>query len=158
MKEQINDLEILEKKLREEIEFLEAHLSVSRKKLDAVTITIELLRKNGTYEQNKLFPIQQIISDKYKNIGMRAAIEDILKSSERKKMSALNIISELIKYGFQSKSKNLKRDVYTRLFRLEKRGILSSRKEGGLKKYFWKEEKIEEDTKKEKGETTIVSP
>lgn len=158
MQEQMADLGLLEKRFQDEIESLELRLSDARRKLNVVTEAIDLLKKEGVFDQDKLFSTTQIISDKYKDKVMKDAIEDVLKSAPGKKSSAEYVISELQRNGFVSKSKNLKRDVYTRLFRLQHRGILGARKEGGLKKYFWKEEKIEEDYKKEKGETAIVSP
>jgi Fic family protein len=123
-------------------------LSEARRKLTVVTEAIELLKKEGVFDQDKLFSTPEILSNKYKDWGMKVAIEDILKSAHGNKASAQYVISELQKHGFVSKSKNLKRDVYTRLFRLQKRGILGARKEGGLKKYFWKDEKIEEEPNK----------
>jgi hypothetical protein len=148
MKEQMADLGLLEKRFRDEIESLELRLSEARRKLTVVTEAIELLKKEGVFDQDKLFSTPEILSNKYKDWGMKVAIEDILKSAHGNKASAQYVISELQKHGFVSKSKNLKRDVYTRLFRLQKRGILGARKEGGLKKYFWKDEKIEEEPNK----------
>ena len=142
------DLGLLEKRFRDEIESLELRLSEARRKLTVVTEAIELLKKEGVFDQDKLFSTPEILSNKYKDWGMKVAIEDILKSAHGNKASAQYVISELQKHGFVSKSKNLKRDVYTRLFRLQKRGILGARKEGGLKKYFWKDEKIEEEPNK----------
>lgn len=158
MKEQMADLGLLEKRFKDEIESLELRLSEARRKLTVVTEAIELLEKEGVFDQEKLFSTPEILSTKYHDMGMKEAIKDILKSAHGKKASAEYVILELKKHGFISKSKNLKRDVYTRLFRLHKRGILGARKESGLRRYFWKEEKIEEEPKKEKGETDLVSP
>lgn len=151
MKEQIGDLSLLEKKFQEEIKALEDQLLETKRRLNIVVEAIELLKEGGTFNQDKLFVMPEILSDKYKDMSMRRAIEDILRSNHGKKLSAEFILSELKKNGFVSNSKNLKRDVYTRLFRLHKSGVLLSRKEGGLKKYFIKEEKVKEEVKNEKG-------
>jgi hypothetical protein len=67
---------------------------------------------------------------------MSQAIEVVLESTPLRKASARTILLELQKNGFKSKSKNLKRDVYTRLFRLEQKEKLISKKEKGIKIYF----------------------
>ncbi len=151
MKEQVADLGLLESRLQEEIKALEHRLSEAKRKLNVITEAIGLLEKEGILGQENLFP-QAAISTKYQGWNMSEAIKDVLKSYQGKKMSAENILSELQRQGFTSNSKNLKRDVYTRLFRLQKRRILGLRKEGGLNKYFLKEERIEEIAEKEKGE------
>ena len=58
------------------------------------------------------------------------------------------IHTELVKNGFKSKSENLKRDIYSRLYRLEKDGVLISKKEGGVKKYSLAKSEKEELRKK----------
>jgi cell division protein FtsB len=151
MKEQVADLSLLEKKFQDEIKALEDQLLKTKKRLTIVTEAIELLKEGGTFNQDNLFIMPETLSDKYKGVPMRKAIEEILRSYHGKKVSAGDVLSNLKKNGFVSKSKNLKRDVYTRLFRLRKSGILCSRTEGGLKKYFIKEDKIEEEAKNEKG-------
>jgi Fe2+ or Zn2+ uptake regulation protein len=94
------------------------------------------LRREGIFEQEKLFETPTVLSDRYKEMGMREAIEEVLKSNQPEKLSVDFIYSELIKNGFKSGSQNLKRDLYTRLFRLEEKGILHSIKKGHTKKYF----------------------
>ena len=109
-----------------------------------------MLRREGIFEQEKLFETPTVLSDRYKEMGMREAIEEVLKSNQPEKLSVDFIYSELIKNGFKSGSQNLKRDLYTRLFRLEEKGILHSIKKGHVKKYFLPKtegEKNEEEIK-----------
>lgn len=151
MKEQVADLGLLESRLQADIQELEHRLEEAKRKLDVVTEAIALLEKEGVLGQEALFP-QALISMKYKGMTMTAAIKDVLRSYRGKKMSAESILQELQRQGFSSNSKNLKRDVYTRLYRLQGRKVIGYRKEGGFNQYFLKEEKIEEVPEKEKGE------
>jgi len=137
MKEHLVDLDVLAKKYQERITSLENELNEEKRKLSLVSEAITLLRKEGIFDQEKLFETPTVLSDRYKGMGMREAIEEILKSNQPEKLSVDIIYSELLKNGFNSGSKNLRRDLYTRLFRLEEKGILNStRKKGGIKKYF----------------------
>ena len=153
MKEQIGDLSVLEKRFQDEIKNLEERLSETKRKLTIVIEAIGLLKDGGTFNQNKLFNTPEPLSNKYKDMSMKQAIKDVLQSYHGKKVSAGTILSDIQENGFVSKSKNLKRDVYTRLFRLHKSGVLGSRKEGGLKKYFIKEDNNIEESKSAQDET-----
>jgi len=153
MKDQIGDLSVLEKKFQDEIQGLEEKLSETKRKLSIVIEAIGLLKDGGTFNQNKLFNMPEPLTNKYKDMSMKQAIKDVLQSYGGKKVSAETILSDIQKNGFVSKSKNLKRDVYTRLFRLHKSGVLGSRKEGGLKKYFIKEANDIEQSKSMQDET-----
>jgi hypothetical protein len=144
MKEHMADLNILAKKYHELIESLENQLVEAKRKFTVVSEAIELLKKEGVFDQDKLFKIHPIISERYKDMSMKKAIEDILGSNEHKKLSAEDIHSELLKHCYESKSKNLKRDVYSRLFRMEENGILISIKEDGRKKYLLPEKEVKE--------------
>jgi hypothetical protein len=150
MKEHSIDLDMLAKKYQERITSLENELNEEKRKLNLVLDAITLLRKEGIFEQEKLFEPPAILSDRYKGMEWREAIEEVLKSNQPEKLSVDIIYSELVKNGFNSESKNLRRDLYTHLFRLGEKGILNSaRKKGGVKKYFLpkqEEEKKEEET------------
>jgi len=146
----MSDLSVLAKKYRERVEGLEKELEEARKNLNVVTEVIELLKKERIYQQEKLFEVPPVLSDRYKDKTMTEAIEDILKTNQPEKLSVDVIHSELVKNGFKSKSQNVKRDLYTRLFRLEEKGKLDSTKKGGVKRYFLPktgEEKNEEEIK-----------
>jgi hypothetical protein len=148
MQEHMADLSILSKKYQERVESLEKELQEAKRKFTVVSEAIELLKREGVFDQEKLFEIP--LTDRYRGKGMTEAIEDILKLAQPEKLSVDLIYSELVKNGFKSKSKNLKRDLYTRLFRLEEAGKLSSTKKGGVKRYFLpkaEEEKNEEGIK-----------
>jgi hypothetical protein len=146
----LTDLDVLAKRYQERITSLENELNEEKRKFNLVSETIALLRREGIFEQEKLFETPTVLSDRYKEMGMREAIEEVLKSNQPEKLSVDFIYSELIKNGFKSGSQNLKRDLYTRLFRLEEKGILHSIKKGHVKKYFLPKtegEKNEEEIK-----------
>lgn len=147
MQEHMADLSIMAKKYQERIESLEKELQEAKRKFTVVSEAIELLRKEGIFEQEKLFEAPPKLSDRYKDKSMPDAIEDILKTAYPEKLPVDVIHSELLKNGFESKSQNLRRDLYTRLFRLEESGRLDSTKKGGVKRYFLP--KIEEEKKEE---------
>ncbi len=129
------DLELLAKQYSNLIQSLEKQLDEAKRKFAMVSEVIELLKKEGLYGQDKLFDVPTVLSDRYVEMSMGEAMQDILKSDQYKWASAEIIHAELLKNGYKSKSENLKRDVYSRLYRLEKDGILISKKESGLKKY-----------------------
>lgn len=135
MEEHTGDLSILAKKYKDQVLALENQLAEAKRRLAVVTEAVELLMKEGIFEQGGLFPISTPISEKYKDMSMSQAIEAILESTPLRKASARIILLELQKNGFKSASKNLKRDVYTRLFRLAQKGKLTSKKEKGIKIY-----------------------
>ena len=56
-----------------------------------------MLRREGIFEQEKLFETPTVLSDRYKEMGMREAIEEVLKSNQPEKLSVDFIYSELIK-------------------------------------------------------------
>jgi len=146
----LTDLDVLAKRYQERITSLENELNEEKRKFNLVSETIALLRREGIFEQEKPFETPTVLSDRYKEMGMREAIEEVLKSNQPEKLSVDFIYSELIKNGFKSGSQNLKRDLYTRLFRLEEKGILHSIKKGHVKKYFLPKtegEKNEEEIK-----------
>jgi len=149
MKEQVSELAFLEKKFRDEIELLEHQLMEAKRRLTVVSEAIELLKKEGIFDQEKLFEVSPILSDRHKDMSLTEAIRDILESASFKKLSAEEIYLELQKHGFKSNSRDPKRDVYTRLWRLRKGGKLFLTKEKGIKKYSLpkkEEEKITEKT------------
>ena len=150
MKEHLTDLDVLAKRYQERITSLENELNEEKRKFSLVSDTIALLKREGIFEQEKLFETPTVLSHRYKDMGWREAVEEVLKSNQPDKLSADIIHSELVKNGFGTKSQNLKRDVYTNLFRLEEKGKLSSTKKGGVKRYFLpkaEEEKNEEKIK-----------
>lgn len=142
MEEHNGDLTILAKKYKDQVLALESQLAEAKRRLAVVTEAVELLTKEGIFEQTGLFPISAQISEKYKDMSMSQAIEVILESIPHHKASAKIILLELQKNGFRSSSKNFKRDVYTRLFRLEEKGKLISKKEKGIKIYSLKSKEV----------------
>jgi len=145
---QETDLSILARKYQERIQALENDLNEEKRKFNLVSEMIELLRKEGiSYEEEKLFDASTVLSHRYKDMSMTKAIFDILKSREHKQLSANDVYQGLVKNDFTSRSKNLKRDVYTRLLRLEQNEKIGStkKKKGQPKRYFLL--KTEEDKK-----------
>jgi len=147
MTEHRTDLGALVKKYDQIILGLENQITEAKRKKEIVMQAINLLEKEGILEQDKLFELPPIqLSEKYAEASMSEAIQDILKSIDHG-LSAEEIHTELTRHGYKSKSQNLKRDVYTRMYRLGQIGKLSSFKEGGVKKY-----KLPEKEKEAKGE------
>lgn len=142
MEEHIGDLSVLAKKYKEQVLVLEKQLVEAKRRFVVVTEAVELLMKEEFPEQEGLFPTSSPISTKYKDMNMPQAIEAVLESTSLRKAPARTILSELEKNGFKSKSKNLTRDVYTRLFRLEHKGKLISKKEKGIKIYFLPQKEV----------------
>ena len=138
MEEHIMDLSILAKRYQDRITSLENELNEEKRKFTLVSDAIALLRKEGIFEQKKLFEMPEALSDKYKEMSMTDAVLDILRSAEPEKLSANTIYLNLVKNGFKSNSKKLQSDVYTRLNRLEKKHMVTStkKKKGHPKRYF----------------------
>jgi len=138
MEGHVSDLNLLLKKYRAQVESLQEQLSEASKNLNVVSEAIELLKREGGFGQQRLFETPNPISDRYKDMSMTGAIEDILRQNKPHKLSAEEIYSELVKNGFKSDSKDLKRDLYVRLYKMNKGGkIVTTKKvKGKLKKYF----------------------
>lgn len=135
MEGNIRDLNALARKYQEQVDLLQGQLDEARKNLTVVSQAIDLLRREGNEGQEKLFNIPEVVSSRYKDASMSAAIKDILFQKKPEKLPAEIIYQELVKNGFKSNSTNMKRDLYTRLFRMVQSGILVSAKKGKFKKY-----------------------
>lgn len=135
MTEHKSDLAELARKFDERIKALEQELQEVKRKKKLLHDAFDLLTKEGVFEQ-RLFETTSIpLSDKYAEMDMNEAIKDAVHSSPLGHLSGDEINAELVKNGYRTSSKNLKRDVYTRLYRLEKKDELTSHKEGGVKRY-----------------------
>lgn len=132
-------LEFLLRKYTDEVKGLQVKLDEAKKRYTTVHDALELIRKDGYVGQERLF--SQPKSDKYKDKSMTDVIIDIIKSNLHHETSAGEVYSALKKHGFQSGSSNLKRDVFTRLYRLRKKGKLICRTKKGIKKYYLPETK-----------------
>ncbi len=139
MGDQMASLESLLTKYAEEIKDFQDKFDEAKKRYLVVSEALELLKKDGYTQQERLFP--DIISDKYKDISMTDAIKDIIQSNLTHRVSASEVFTALKKHGYQSKSKSMKRDVYVRLYRLRKNEKLICRTEKGIKKYYLPETK-----------------
>lgn len=131
----VKDLNALARKYQEQVDLLQGQLEEAKKNLAIVFQAIDLLRREGNGGQERLFKIPEVVGSKYRDVSMAAAIKDILLQKQPEKVPAEMIYQELIKNGFKSDSKNMKRDLYTRLFRMNKSGIVTSAKRGKFKKY-----------------------
>ncbi|MHA2039957.1 MAG: hypothetical protein ACW98X_26395 [Promethearchaeota archaeon] len=141
MGDQIIDLNNLIKRYKNELEQLERKRDALERKMDVAYQALQLLKDEGATDQDLFQPETKIIpeslSEKYKNMSMRKAISDILKSHEDEYLTGKQIYNELTKHGFQSKSKNLQRDVYVQLYRLQKENQIIEDTEGTYKRYKW---------------------
>jgi hypothetical protein len=143
MSERMDDLEGLERRYKAEIADLESRLSESNHKLSVVIEAMALLKKESTFAQPQLFGESVPVGDRYSSMNLTAAVIDAIRTAGTK-VTADFVIKTVQANGFKSKSSNMKRDVYTRLLRLQKRGVLGYRKDGGLKKYFILKDKSED--------------
>lgn len=153
MERQMADLNFLVKKFQKRIESLQTEIEETKKNLNVASGAIELLRREGVLGQQRLFTSPDMISDRFKDMSMTQAVENILKEKHPDKLSADDIYLELVSNGFQSDSHNLKGDVYSRLNRMNSSGkIISTKKaKGKMKRYFLpqKEGETKEEQKKE---------
>ena len=133
MSEFTAELNIRLRKYQEQAKLLEEQLAGVKKRQAVLLAALELEKEEGVLEQEGLFPPPT--TDQYRGVSMTVVIKKILESEPSRGVTAEAILTELTKHGFQSSSKNLKRDVYTRLFRLEKKRQLVSKKIKGLKHY-----------------------
>jgi hypothetical protein len=139
------DLENLARKYQDQVDLLQRQMEEARGNLSVVMQALALLEKEGNGRQMALSVAPIVVSSKYKDMTMSEAIKDILAGKHPEKLSADTIYTALVQNGFKSKSQNMKRDLYTRLFRMAGQGILASAKKGKVKKYSLakKEESIE---------------
>lgn len=141
MQEQFSDLSKVIQKYQHIIDTLGKQVEDARNKLNIAQAALQLLQQEGMAGQNKLFEIPpEKISDKYVNVKLKDATFDILASNQDKHLSGQEIYDELIKNGFKSKSKNIRRDVYILLNRLKKAKEIICIEEGGRNKYTIKKE------------------
>jgi hypothetical protein len=139
MADQPADLNLLAVKLKREIKSLEDQLAEAKRRYGVISEAVSMLTNEGYIGQEPLFVDRPAISQKYKGKPLVESIEDILKLASGQSLTVENILVEINSNGFESGSKNLKRDVYTYLHRLAKRKRISMRKEGKLNKYFIKD-------------------
>lgn len=131
-----NDLQILIKRYNTTIGDLEEQLSDVKRKRDMVYETLKLLESEGITTQDRLFKNENAsIGGKYKNLRMKESVIDTFKSHPEDYLTGRYIYNELIKNGFQSNSKNIKRDVYIMLNKMKKDNIIIENTEGKLKRY-----------------------
>lgn len=102
------------------------------KNAEVIQQAISLIKQRTDMPQTAQLPLPKI-SEKYKDMTMTDAIHDILKHEENPNGS--EVYERLTQNGFSSNSKNVKRDVYTRLYRLavKEKKILASGSRGNLR-------------------------
>ena len=134
MSEQTDELEALSARYGRQERELEDQLAEVKRLKQVVSEALSLLRGEvRPGPQGNLKPSN--VSEKYKAMSMTFAIKDILKTPQFQKASAAEIQSELQRHGYKTESKTPKRDVHTRLYRMERLGHVSSVIENGTKKY-----------------------
>jgi hypothetical protein len=129
------DLEHLVRKYQEQVDSLQRQLDEAKGNLSVVSQALALLEKEGNGKQMALSVAPIMLSTKYKDLSMSDAIKDILRAKHPEKLSADAIYTALIENGFKSNSQNMKRDLYTRLYRMADQGSLNAIKRGKVKKY-----------------------
>jgi hypothetical protein len=138
-------LEALIKKYQYVIDTLGKQVDDAKNKLNIAQSALHLLQEEDIItKQNSFFKIPpEKVSDKYAKTNLRATIRDVLVSHPEEYLNGQEIYDELIKNGFHSGSKNIKRDVYTALnyLRKQKGEEIIFIEEGGRKKYTIKKEK-----------------
>ncbi len=119
---------------------LEAQSKEAFHNAEHIQETIRLIRRRETASTEPELFLTKKVSDKYKDMSMPASIEDILKNEPD--LNGNEIFQRLEQNGFQSESKNLKRDVYTRLFRLATEGKINAKvRKDGIRRYTLPEHK-----------------
>lgn len=127
-----NKIRVLEKQieeLRRKKDFLEDILRDASEMLDETTVS----------DMSDI----AVVSDKYSNMYWPDAIILALKGG--KEMTAKEVLDDLLTNGFETSSKSVKSDIYSRLKKLEKIGKVVATKEGKqLARYKLKEDKKED--------------
>lgn len=139
MQEQESDLDALIRKYQNTIDSLNIQVKDAKNKLEIARAALYLLKEEGKVNQKKLFePIPIPVGDKYSNTKLKDAIIDVLKTHNEEKLTGVEIFKELIENGFNSKSANIRRDVYISLNRLrqDRKSNVSRLEEGNRKRYF----------------------
>jgi hypothetical protein len=139
MQDQKSDLEAVIQKYQHIIDTLGKQVEDAKNNIRIAQAALQLLQQESIIGQSKLFEIPPSkVSDKYSGSTMRNAIMDILKYHPEESLTGQEIYDELIKNGFHSRSKNIRRDVYIALNRFKKADEIICIKEGGRNKYTLK--------------------
>jgi hypothetical protein len=129
------DLEILKDKYNRRLIELETQLSEIKRKLEAINEVSGILleegisTKQGPLFDNHTIPIET--SNKYADFNKTQAITDVLANYPGS--TGPQVLFHLQQNGFRSESKSLKTDVYIKLNKLQKRGLVVGEKSGKLK-------------------------
>jgi FtsZ-interacting cell division protein ZipA len=103
---------------------LEAQSKEASHNAEIIQQTIRLMKHREQMPSELELFLQPMKTDKYKGKSMAEAILIILANEAN--LNGKEIYQRLEQNGFESKSKTLQRDVYTRLYNLEKDGKLTS--------------------------------
>jgi len=104
---------------------LEAQSKEAFHNAEIIQQTIRLMKHREQMPSEPEPFLQPVKTDKYKGKSMAEAIFNILANETN--LNGKEVCQKLEQNGFESKSKTLQRDVYTRLYHLEKDGKLTSK-------------------------------
>lgn len=114
--EQPEELKLLLMKYMNELKELEMKTNNIKHKILITTEVLKLVKQEGILKQNELFASPSLpISRKYKNMTMRQAIMSVFKLHPGEYLSTEEVYTEVMRNGFRSKSKNVRRDLSIRL-------------------------------------------
>jgi hypothetical protein len=106
---------------------------------DIIKETIRLIKHREKMPIEIELPLQIEQTEKYKGMTMAQAISDALTSEPG--LNGKEIYQRLGQNGYETESKTLQRDIYTRLYNLDKHGKIVSFIDKGFKCYKIPEEK-----------------
>jgi aspartate/glutamate racemase len=124
----------------EEISQLEVKLAELRKMHQIAKDALMVIDGDARPEQPQPLETHTLIkSDRYAGKGIKNAILDILRNHKDEKVIGRKIYEDLMAGGFFSESKDIRRDVYIQLNRLDKNEIILSTVQDNLKHYYLKD-------------------
>ena len=118
---------------------LEAQSKEAFHNAEIIQETIRLMKHREKMPIEPELPLQTVKTDKYKGMTMAQAIFDVLTSEPG--LNGKEIYQRLEQHGYETESKTLQRDVYTRLYNLDKNGKIISFTDKGFKCYKMPEQK-----------------
>jgi hypothetical protein len=118
---------------------LEAQSKEAFHNAEIIQETIRLMKHREKMPIEPELPLQIVKTDKYKGMTMAQAIFNVLTSEPG--LNGKEIYQRLEQHGYETESKTLQRDVYTRLYNLDKNGKIISFTDKGFKCYKMPEQK-----------------
>jgi hypothetical protein len=134
--ENVTDLKRLIEEYELAIQRCEQEIIDKKRKQNIARQALELLIQEGvTNVEMPQTRANRLLEGLDLSVGLGSALRKIFNSWPDEFLSAQDIYDQLVKNGFHSKSANIKRDVYVRLYKMEKTRTLESKEQEGIKKY-----------------------